>query len=207
MAQLEEIDPETHHFRLTDDCTYEDSDSIINKINNTNCFNILHINIRSCNKNLNKFLVYLSSMKVNFHALILTETWLKAESDWLDIQGYKAFHCTRENRKNGGGITTLIRSNIPFDPISNLTVNSDTFESLSVEINLNKKKHQIVGLYRPPSSSLLTFNETFFNIFTDNDKKSSIIIAGDVNIDLLSQNYSNQETRYFDELRSTIFYP
>ena len=63
------------------------------------------------------------------------------------------------------------------------------------------KKSKIVGMYRPPSSSVLVFNASFFNLLTDDDKKGYLMIAGDLNVDLKAGVYSNQEISLFDELK------
>ena len=55
---------------------------------------------------LNELLAHLNSIKPQFHVIVLSKTWLNFEKDWLDIEGYKAFHSIRRT-KRGGGITVL----------------------------------------------------------------------------------------------------
>ena len=128
------------------------------------------MNIRSCNKQLNELLAHLNSIKPKFHLIVLSETWLNFKEDWLDIEGYKAFHSIRRS-KRGGGITVLSNINFSSELIPHLTRIKETFKSVCIEIIFLKKNYKIIGAYRPPSSSLLAFNDLFFSLLTDNDKK------------------------------------
>ena len=207
MSQIASIDPDLNYFQSFDDCSYEDLTSISTKLSNSKSINILHVNIRSINKYRDELLVYLNSMKVNFSVLILSETWLNSEDTWLDIPGFKAYHSIRDGNKKGGGVSILIDVNIASQIIPHLSANNEHYESISVEIECSNKKHKVTGVYRPPSSSLLMFNETFFEMFTDEDKRGSLIIAGDFNIDILSTSHNNQENNFFDELRALHLMP
>ena len=56
-----------------------------------NSFSVLHINIRSMNKNFEKLHEYLSHVKGNFSIKVLTETWCsdnKADKNSLFTQQY-----------------------------------------------------------------------------------------------------------------------
>ena len=77
------------------------------------------------------------------NTLVLSETWLNFEEDWLDIEGYKAFHSIRRT-KRGSGIAVLSDINFSSELIPCLTMINKTFESVCIEIILLKKKHKIV---------------------------------------------------------------
>ena len=79
---------------------------------------------------------------------------------------------------------------------------NETFESVCIEINFLKKKYKIIGVYRPSSSSLLAFNDSFFGLLTNNDKKGFLMISGDLNVDFIAKSHSYQKSRLFDELKS-----
>ena len=68
-----------------------------------NEYNILTLNIRSCNANFNEFLSLLEIIKVKFPIIILTETWIKNDLDNFDIPGYVSFHSNRQGSRKGGG--------------------------------------------------------------------------------------------------------
>ena len=66
-----------------------------------NSFNIVHMNTGSVRANLNEFLLNLNKFKVRFHAIVLSETWLKSESDFVDVPRYIAYYSLRLNRRAG----------------------------------------------------------------------------------------------------------
>ena len=68
----------------------------------------------------------------------------------------------RSDQKKGVGVSILIQSNITVAIIPYLTAVNEVFESLAVELVINNNKFKIVGLYRPPSTSLVDFNALFF---------------------------------------------
>ena len=54
-------------------------------------FNIIHVNIRSCNKNLDEFLLYLQQISITFSVIILSETWLSSVHELIDINNNNLF--------------------------------------------------------------------------------------------------------------------
>ena len=54
-----------------------------------------------------------------------------------------------------------------FDLESNLNpdqlANKETYESIGVEIEINDVTYEVIGVYRPPYSSVLDLNTNFFN--------------------------------------------
>ena len=63
MIILDSVDPDQNYYRSSNLCTYEDLNSINNRLSNNSCLNELHINIRSCNKIFNELLATLNSTK------------------------------------------------------------------------------------------------------------------------------------------------
>ena len=106
MPVLDTIDPDQNYFHSSNTCTFENLHSINDRIPKSNSIDVIHINIRSCNKHFNELLARLNSINIKFHVIVLSETWLKFEEDWFDIKGYKAFHSIRRT-KRGGSITVL----------------------------------------------------------------------------------------------------
>ena len=150
--------PEEAYFNYFEDCQYFDLNNINNYIdsNTSKSINIIHINIRSARKNLDEFLINLERTRTKFQIIILTETWLNCQEDFNEIPGFKSFHSFRP--KKGGRVSSLIQSNITAAIIPHLTAVNEVFESLAVELVINDNKFNIVGLYRPPLTSLVDFN-------------------------------------------------
>ena len=143
--------PEEAYFNYFDDRQYYDLNSINNYIdtNTPKSINIININIRSDRKNLDEFLINLERTRTKFQVIILTETWLNCQENFNEISDYNSFQ-----PKKRGGVSILIQSNITATIIPHLTVN-EIFESLAVELVKNNNKFRIVGIYKPPSTSLL----------------------------------------------------
>ena len=98
MYIFDSIDQDQNYYRSSNSCTYEDLNSIYNRLSNNFCINLLHINIRSCNKKFNELLATLNSIKPKFHVIILSESWLNFEEEWIDIEDYQAFHSIRKHK-------------------------------------------------------------------------------------------------------------
>ena len=163
-------------------------------ISNEN-FNVIHINIRTVNSNLDEFLGYLNRINKDFHVIVLTETFLKCESDWIDIPGFNAFHSIR-TIKDGGGCTILVDSSLESNTIPNFCIVDEVFESVAVEIKMNMSSHTVLGVYRPPLSSLSLFNSNFFSML--DIVTGHCIITGDFNVDICSNVFSSLATDFID---------
>ena len=51
-------------------------------------FSLLHLNIRSLNRNFDNLVNYLASIKSNFSVIEISETWLIHSNHTFDIDGY-----------------------------------------------------------------------------------------------------------------------
>ena len=83
----------------------------LNTQSNNLSFSILHINIRSMNKNFENFKLSLSQCSQEFSMVCLTETWNSDESfqnnSNFQLPQYSSVHFGRKN-KRGGGICIFI---------------------------------------------------------------------------------------------------
>ena len=73
-------------------------------------FSILHITIRSLNKNFGKLHEYLSLLKRDFSVAALTETWCNddrpTKNSSLQLPNCNPIHHIRNNDLGGGGMAT-----------------------------------------------------------------------------------------------------
>ena len=61
---------------------------------------LMHLNVRSIPKNIDKLNNYLLSLDIQFSIIGLTETWLKEETlELYELPEYKIIHLTRPSRK------------------------------------------------------------------------------------------------------------
>ena len=175
-------------------------------------FNLIHINIQSCNRNLGEFLSFLDCTKVKFPIIMLSETWLKNEDDWINIPNYTAFHsCRKDGNKEGyGGVSILLHDKLNGEIIPSLTSNNTIIESIGIKTEINKKKINLVCIYRPPvhtNETLDNFNEALSG-FIDNLPRNEInFLGGDINININSTNLSNSAKNFQELLASESYYP
>ena len=140
--------------------------------NNSN-FNLIHIDIHSVNCNLDEFMCKIQNLGAVFHVIVLSETWITDELNWIEIPGFSSYHSIR-TRAMCGGVTVLVDSDLESNLIADLLVNNEIYESIGVEIKIN----------RPLSSSISDFNTNFFQLI--NSVSHPCKILGDFNIDTIS---------------------
>ena len=94
-----------------------------------NSFSVLHINIRSMNKNFEKLREYLSHAKGNFSVITLTETWCNDDetdknSLW-QLPNYTAIHQIRNSSQKGGGIALYVHNSLNYKIPKNKNINNN----------------------------------------------------------------------------------
>ena len=187
----------------------------LEEINNENPLlesklNILHLNIRSCNSNLDEFLAFLDTVKMKFSIVVLSETWIKDSSNHINIPGFVSYHSIRQGNRRGGGVSIFIDKDIDSAELPNFFVNNEAFDSAGIKATIGKEIINIIGVYRPPRSSdgqqtLDRFNSMFPDLLQTLAPNQRNLIVGDFNVDLLKDEPSNSE-RNFKELFASLFY-
>ena len=202
------IDPDNNFEPLNIQCDYHNRSTLKHFIESESGLNILCVNIRSVRKNFDDLLASLISFDVNFHVIVLCETWLQNETEWCPVSGYSAFHSIRQDKK-GGGVTVLVSDSVRCNLVDNLTINDIIIETCCVELTFKKKSILILGVYRPPNSSIVSFNSSLFGIINENPElfNLSCLIAGDFNIDLGNDDLSDSESEFIDFLHAKHFMP
>ena len=91
---------DTQYFNIDNTKTF------VNNNISSNSFSVLHVNIRSMQKNFEKFQEFFKTLKFNFSAVCLSETLCDSldstKNSNYRLHGYKSFHQTRDGRKGGG---------------------------------------------------------------------------------------------------------
>ena len=66
----------------------------LNKDYSNRSFSLFHLNIRSCRRNFNLFLAFLTEIIFRFSVIVLTETWLSHDIDNIfEIEGISSVIC------------------------------------------------------------------------------------------------------------------
>ena len=127
---------------LTNDLTKISQDS----------FSVLHLNVRSLNKNFESFKQLLCNLKFEFRIICLSETWCDDNSSSLfELPDYNLLFQNRVSRK-GGGVCIYLHKSLIYKERNDLSINSDDIQSLSVEITNKTTKNIIMNaIYRPPN--------------------------------------------------------
>jgi exonuclease III len=146
------IDPDDHYFYLNEgQCNNYDMHSFKSELRiDDSSIRFFHMNIRSAGRHLDETLLLLDSLSAKFTVIVLTETWLSSEHDWIELPGYTSFHSVRRD-KTGGGVTVLVDSTLKCEMYNPLTVNGAYFESCAVTVKFNDRNINVLGVYRPPS--------------------------------------------------------
>ena len=173
---------------------------------------VINFNIHSFSKNWENFLLYLQNLDHDFDIIILTESWGKEESHSpCHISGYNSIHSFRKEKK-GGGINLYIKENLNYREIETLNISNDDIECVAANIEVANtscgNSLKILGIYRPPRGSNPEFINILNRIINDHKFNESIsLIAGDINICLLKEDFSNVTNDFMNLMRATNFYP
>ncbi|XP_050504323.1 uncharacterized protein LOC126883122 [Diabrotica virgifera virgifera] len=146
--------------------------------------NIMHLNIRSCQKNFDAFVIFLSECKTDFYFIILTETFKQNDLDLFQIEGYTLIYNSGTFNKNDGVIIYIKKYINHKYKIVDITVT----KLIELEILLNNKKIILSALYRSPNTCPITFNNNLMNYLNNINKSDIHIFVGDININLLEYN-------------------
>ena len=108
-------------------------------------FSMLHLNIRSLQKNFDSLFNLLVTLKFEFKVICITETGCSDNSmnrNLFKFPQYKSIHQVRR-RSKGGDIAVFLQESLTFNIRHNLSVNNADIEALCVEI-INKKSKNVL---------------------------------------------------------------
>ena len=177
---------------------------------NSNQLFICHSNIRSLNKNFDRFRLLANELEFKHSIFGLSETWLKAvsPSSLLTLDGYRLITNSR-NAKKGGGVGFYVSENLNCELLEDLTHMSETLESIFIEIKVPNQKDIIVGeIYRPPNSNAADFVESLNVLLTKNYLfHKTCFIMGDFNLNLLNFNENTTCQEFLNVMLSLSYVP
>ncbi len=131
---------------------YNDSAKLIQKYKNSNKPLFLSINIQSLSSkfnNLKDLLIDYETNGIFIAAIALQEIWSLPHPDLLKIPNFQLFHKQRVLGR-GGGVGFYIREGLSAKLIENLSPFIEKhFESITIQITLNRKKTILSSFYRP----------------------------------------------------------
>lgn len=186
-------------------CEYEFAENVSTLGN----LSVLHLNIRSLNKNLEnlkELIVTLTKQCVMLDVILLCETWLHSGNMALiNIEGYT---CLTKNRDStGGGLAILVRKQYKPEIVKELTVTvPGQYESLFVKIPMGDRDLFLGELYRVPNSNISLFQEHVDKI-TSVCKGKNCILGADQNLDLLKHSNHKPTGKFLDSIIESELIP
>ena len=167
-----------------------------------NSLNILHLNIRSLNKNYDKLYDFLQSLLYLPDIVCLSESRIKKQPLVnINIPGYSFVNVAP--LRNAGGVAMYVKNGLKY-------TNDQTFdlhgcESLWLTIHQpnTKKVITIATIYRHPGESVDKFIEDF-SICLDKltSAKRTFYILGDINININENDSSTPTKKYINTINS-----
>ena len=206
LGDLEETYPDYHN--LLTSCQYSDLKTFNQCLHSANDLLILHLNIRSLQKNFDEFQSLIDSMKSKPHVILVTETWL----DPLLSQSYMLNNYRLEvsslTEFRGKGVAIYIDNSLTYSRRGELESSTKEFQSIFLDIRVSHKTFIIGAVYRSPSFPANAFldplEETLEKV---NDGHKPCLIGGDFNFDLLKHNTDDTSSNFVNLLASSGFLP
>ena len=176
---------------------------------------VCHLNIRRLSKNRGNFLAFLSTLDHTFDVIALTEIGDNAKHFLNDnfLKGYTYVEPDLPKNNKYGGTTILVNKNIDsITPRDDLKIEMKcnctkcATENTWIEINKDGRKYIISSIYRHGNSNIKHFVSALQNSLTSLDSKDIVLLAGDLNINLL--NIDHEDTLdYYTTLSANNFLP
>lgn len=185
-------------------CNYYDLEQFNSHLGDVGGLFVFHVNIRSYRAHHPELLAFLDNLPYCPSIIIITETWFGVDSI-SDIDGYKSFNSFRENR---GGVSVFVRDDMQAMCVEPLSKVNNDMELCTVNVKLfNNLSINIIGVYRPPSGNLVSFNESFFGDVLSSSRSVArkTVVAGDFNVDLL--NPIGHELDFITSFHTVSFMP
>ena len=140
------------------------------------------------------------------------ETWLNDElQSMAQMHGYQLVTKHKRGKKEGGGIGVYVANNIKFKVLDiMIPINlQNKFDCLFIEVEEYSKPLIIGTFYRTPSmNSQKEFTDFLTPLLSElKNTNKEVIIAGDMNIDLLKAGNNSATANYLDAFVANSFIP
>lgn len=156
----------------------------IQHIQNLNGLKLLSMNIRSFNKNIDEFLVFLSTFSGEIDVIVLSEAFVTESNINFQLNGYN-YKTVQGSLTRNEGVIILYK-----DTYKAETIPSEIHECTSLCIKLatnNTRNHvKILGIYRTPSVRNASCFIDSLDDFLSANRACPPVICGDININTLA---------------------
>lgn len=152
---------------------------------------ILHLNIRSINRNVDELRLFLVTIEILPEVIILSECWLRKNPILPIMEGYLSYK-TNNNRNQNDGLVIYIKLNLRH------SITEPIFSDANCLLcTLHSNNLVIIALYRSPSiHNTESFLDGLNNLLTSNANFRNIVVMGDLNINISPLNPSPHAHEY-----------
>lgn len=156
----------------------------------------LHMNMQSARRKYDDFCILINEFGFSFSVIMLTETWY-TDLDSVHLDGYSAVSLNRKS-KRGGGVCMFIKLGFTCDFLDDLSRSTTDIEVICAKCD----NFVFAVVYRPPDGNLSEFFACLEAIFSFvNGNQYSLILGGDLNIDMLTKTPKQGELSAFLDSR------
>ena len=168
---------------------------------------LIHINARSLSKNVENIKEFLDTLDKLPDVICISETKIRKNSkiefeetldfNQIQLQGYHPF-IYNKTEAHFGGTGIYVLDKYSFQKRNDLDINipgecEASFIELNFKHGLSKNSIIVCSMYRHPHENHVEFYDTFCETISKIDEKVPIIIAGDMNINVSSQDPESQQ--------------
>jgi len=189
---------------LSQYATHTDFVSHIDKLM-SNDLSLLHYNIRSLYKNVDKLQEIVTPCSKPPDIIALSETRIKETSIIAKLPGYSFFN--ENSQTQAGGVGAYTKNNLKYLR-RDLQFKMHGCENVWLEILGQRQKIIIRIVYRQPQYNINEFAQSLSETITNIAKNNyAYYVIGDININLLNATNDSRIQQYIDTLCSLGCYP
>jgi len=164
---------------------------------------VFHLNIRSFNRNSDELSIYLSQFPAKPSIIVLSETWF-SDGSVSELDGYRGHHVYRRDRR-GGGVSVFMRVDIVCSAVDRFSYIDNNMEICTVNVGACGRNLTVIGIYRPPDRDIQLFTAELNAILSGFEQRNSVVVVGDINIDLLGPDIVGND--FIDMCTANSFLP
>ena len=145
-------DPDENSFKESyfTDTKYFSAEEVKLKLScsKSNSFSLLHLNIRSLQRNSDQLTEFLDNLDFEFKVICISETWSSENvrcNSLYKIPNYNSINQIRGNGKAGGGVAMFIHNTLIYNMKPDLSINNVNIEALCIEIVTNNGKNILIN--------------------------------------------------------------
>ena len=184
-------------------CKYYEIDNL--PIKNLNSVDIIHISIRSLQKNFDSLQEFLCLLPKIPEIICLTESRINKDSSInIELPDFKLFR--NDSVTRAGGVAVYVADTLNVEIISSLYLDITGCENIWLKMNCLNIVFGVI--YRHPSNNAKLFLEQLNkNLELLNNAKLYLIGDSNINICSPNKNFSNDAIDYVNMLASNSFFP